>query len=188
MDDTSNGTAEDARSDPENGFVSAQYRISLDDYRAMADRQPRFRGRAFAWRPPFIILGIVNMAISLGLVIRSWGAGLYPEAFINAGLGVLMLLFVFVAQPLILRSAYRRQGIGDNRVDFRAGDDGIETRWGGMSSQIAWSAVIGYSVTDTLYLFWINTMQAVIVSRKALSPQGETLLAGHLQAAGVKPL
>ena len=169
--------------------VSRPYEITLGDYRAMIEAQPRglLRGR---YRHGFVFLaGMLNVGLSMWFVFGShapWYQAPWAS-YLNAVLGIGLILFSFAWSPFILRRHYRLIGYAGKPHSFEGARSMFKVARDGLQSQLTWDGLIAYSDTPDHFFFWINRAQAVILPKRALVNQSDSeLIHQFLSSAQVK--
>ena len=166
---------------------SGPFLIGQKDY----DEIFKARSRGLKGTPAHVIL-IGAALLNIGYSI--WLVSYHPQGvigapfwyWINAAVGIALLVLSYYIGPMVRRRQYRMLRFEGVSHAFRADAHGLKMQREGMTTEASWSGLVGYTETPEHFFFWFNRQQGFILPKRALGePADQQQLRTWLSQAGI---
>ncbi len=148
--------------------MEISYTFRFSDYDALSDALRSARQRkivlVFFW-----LVMAANFAAAAAIAVTTDLA----HASVNAMIGVLMLLAIFVFVPMLRHWNFRRLNLDGKQIRISIGDEGVRSAQQGIEGKFQWSAFTRFSRSDNHAFLWINRLQALVIPFDAFNSQAE---------------
>jgi hypothetical protein len=118
-----------------------------------------------------IIIVLLNVAASAFFIFETLSAGgaLKLVHFANAGLAMLIIVFIYVLKPLYLKHYYKKQMIDGKLINLAFSNQGLAVDMPSFNGTHDWQAIIRADEEPEHFLLWINKVQAYCVPKRGFS-------------------
>jgi len=158
--------------------IAAEFTLSRAEYvrasRAIQNR--RWVTRLVYWFFGLYLVGVLALQVWL----RTNGRGIPWHTFLGVmGTGAIILLITYFWPWLYVQDAFRNHSTAFTSQEWSIGEAGLRISGPDHSGDLSWTAVRRVVEDDEFFYFHLSDAQALILPKRALSPESsETLRQG----------
>jgi len=153
--------------------MKIQYAYSFDDYEAI--NTARRQHRRFAKLRDIALWLLILFNLVIGMVFVWWMVfGTMAFRWLNLanlGIGLLLLIGIYVGGPLYRRWYLRQQMVEGKIVNLEFDEAGISSDLENNSTTTAWAGIHQADELRTHFVVWINKLQAYSIPKNAFQTQ-----------------